>query len=102
MTSPQLETIESQLLEVSPTQLILLLYEVALAACEGEDGELATRTLLELIGALNFEASEIALNLLRLYDYALRMVDQGDFKEAAVILRGLKDAWEQALAAEAN
>lgn len=96
MSHLQLEAIEQQLREINPMQLILLLYEIAIAACEGGDGEQARRALLELIGALNFEASGMALNLFRLYDYALRMVRQENFEEAAFILKELKEAWQRA------
>jgi len=102
VTNPHAEYLRQQVLGASPLQLVLMLYEIAIAACGQRDGERVRRALIELIGALNFEASEIALSFFGLYDYCLRRIREGNFDEAAFLLKGLKDAWERALAAGHN
>jgi flagellin-specific chaperone FliS len=87
----------AHVLGASPTQLILILYDLALAACGRRDTERARRTVTELIAALNFDYEEIAVPLFRLYDYCLRAIGSGSFHEASKILRQLQEAWETAL-----
>jgi len=87
----------AQILGASPMQLILIVYDVALAACGGHDRARARRAVTELIAALNFDYEEIAVPLFRLYEYCLSAIDSGSYHEAAKILRQLKEAWETAL-----
>ena len=87
----------SQILGASPMRLILIAYDVGLAACGRRDAERASRAINELIAALNFDYEEIALGLFRLYEYCLSRVRTGSFDEAAEILRHLKEAWETSL-----
>lgn len=87
----------AQILGASPMQLILILYDQALAGCGRRDGERARRAITELIAALNFDYEEIAIPLFRLYEYCLSAVGSGLFHEASKVLRQLKEAWEIAL-----
>ncbi|HSB73565.1 MAG TPA: flagellar export chaperone FliS [Candidatus Methylomirabilis sp.] len=90
-----------QVLSASPMQLVLMLYELAITGCEARDAERAGKPITELIGALNFDYGEIATDLFRLYEYCHWEIRRGRFREAAEILRGLKRAWEEALAGRA-
>jgi flagellin-specific chaperone FliS len=81
-------------------QLVLMLYDAAIAGCEARDVQRAGRALSELVGGLNFDSGEIAVDLFRLYEYCHWEVRRGHFREAAEILRGLKRAWEEALSAQ--
>jgi flagellar secretion chaperone FliS len=87
-----------QVLGASPMQLVLMVYEVAIVACEARDVQKAGRAVGELIGSLNFDYGEIPSNLFRLYEYCLWELRRGNFINAAKVLRGLKRAWEEALA----
>lgn len=87
----------AQVLGASPMQLILIVYDLALAACGRRDTERARRAITELIAALNFDYEEIAVPLFRLYEYCLGAIGSGSFHEASKILRQLKEAWETAL-----
>lgn len=87
----------SQVLGASPMQLILMIYEIAIVACGRRDMDRARRAVCELIAALNFDYDEIAVPLLRLYEYCLHQIAIGSCDEASKILRGLKEAWEEAL-----
>lgn len=86
-----------QVLSANPTQLLLMVYEHAIVQCEAHDGQRASRAVTELIGALNFDAGEVAVDLFRLYEYCLWEIRKRRFAEAAHILRRLKTAWEDAL-----
>jgi flagellin-specific chaperone FliS len=88
---------EQQVLSASPIQLVLMTYEVAIVSCEAQNGPRASQALTELIGALNFDAGEVAVGLFRLYEYCLREVRRQHFSSALGILRDLKAAWEEAL-----
>ena len=89
---------EQQVLSASPTQLVLMVYDAAIVHCETQDTQRASRALTELIGALNFDAGEIATDLFRLYEYCLWEIRRKRFSDAAEVLRRLKKAWEDALA----
>ena len=92
---------DQQILSASPTQLLLMVYEQAIVQCEARDAQRAGRAVTELIGALNFDAGEVAVDLFRLYEYCLWEIRRQHFTDAAHILRRLKGAWEEALAARA-
>lgn len=89
---------EQQVLSANPMQLLLMVYDAAIVHCENQDGPRASRAITELIGALNFDAGEIATDLFRLYEYCLWEIRRKRFPDAAEILRRLKTAWEDALA----
>ncbi len=88
---------EQQVLSASPLQLLVTVYDQALVGCEARDGDRTRRALTELIGALNFDAGEIALDLFRLYEYCLLETRRQRFPAAAGILRTLRSAWADAL-----
>lgn len=88
---------DQQILSASPTQLLLMVYDQAIVACETRDAHRAGRALTELIGSLNFDAGEIATSLFRLYEYCLWEIHRGGFAPALDVLRGLKRAWDEAM-----
>lgn len=105
----------------SPGQLIVMLYDAGIrncraaqAAIDQRDRDGAAHHLLraqdiisELMASLNVEAGgELAVNLLRLYEYMYRRLvyanvqkDAAAAKEVENLLAGLRDAWAQAAAA---
>ena len=87
-----------QVMSASPMRLVLLLYDLAITGCESRDAERASAPVRELIGSLNFEVDQIAVELFRLYEYCLWEIRRNRFTEAAGILRRLKQAWEEAAA----
>jgi flagellin-specific chaperone FliS len=89
---------DQQILSASPMQLLVMVYEQAIVQCEARDSQRAGRAVTELIGALNFDAGEIATDLFRLYEYCLWEIRRQHFTDAAHILRQLKKAWEDAVA----
>jgi len=89
-----------QILSASPMQLLLIVYEQAIVGCEARDAQRAGRAITELIGALNFDLGELPVSLFRLYEYCLWEIRRGGYPAALQVLRGLKGAWEEALAAQ--
>lgn len=89
---------DSQVLGASPMQLILMIYEIGIAACARRDVDRARRAVCELIATLNFDYDEIAVPLFRLYEYCLNQIATGSCEEASKTLRQLKQAWESAMA----
>ena len=83
---------------MSQQQMLLQLYDFAIAGCVAHDTRKATAAIVELIAALNFDYEEIATGLYRLYDYALREVKAQRYEAAHKVLDGLRDAWHEAFA----
>lgn len=87
-----------QVMSASPMRLVLLLYDLAITGCESRDVERASGPIRELIGSLNFEVDQIAVDLFRLYEYCLWEIRRSRFAEAGGVLRRLKQSWEEAAA----
>ena len=85
-----------QYLNLSPTEVILKLYDAVLLGSKKGDKLLAIRALTELIVSLNFEHQEMSTNLYRLYDYCKRQIYAGQFKHAITVISELREAWAQA------
>ena len=88
--------VEDQLAGLSPVQLLIRVYDVAIVSCARGDRQRLRQALVELIASLNFEYREISLGSFRLYNYCLRQTQMGRFDEVKTILTGLRDAWVQA------
>jgi flagellin-specific chaperone FliS len=81
---------------MSQQQMLLQIYDFAIAGCVAGDVRRATAAIVELIAALNFDYEEIATGLYRLYDYALREVKAHRFDAAHKVLAELRDTWQEA------
>jgi flagellar protein FliS len=88
--------LEEQLAGLSPTQLLIRVYDVAIVSCAQQDRQRLSRALVELISALNFEHREVATRLFQLYNYCLRHGKLGHFDTVKPILVELRDAWLEA------
>src|SRR5207245_11009383 len=80
---------------MSQQQMLLQLYDFAVAGCVAHDGRKASAAIVELIAALNFDYEEIATGLYRLYEYALANVRAKHFDVPRKILPGLRHASRQ-------
>lgn len=87
---------EEQLAGLSPVQLLVKIYDAAIAGCTQRDRDRLSRALVELIAALNFEYRDTAVGFFRLYNYCLRQTKAGNFDAIKPILCDLRDAWCQA------
>jgi flagellin-specific chaperone FliS len=88
--------IEDQLSGLSPVQLLIRVYDVAIVSCVRRDRQRLRQALVQLIASLNFEHHEIAFGSFRLYNYCLRLMQMGRFDEVKAILAELREAWVQA------
>jgi flagellin-specific chaperone FliS len=77
----------------SPIHLVVMAYDLAIAACEKQDFTRATKTVSILRDALNFDYANAAVGLFRLYQWTLDCIRQGDYNSAAQTLRELREAW---------
>ena len=80
----------------SPEKLIWMMYDLGWKSCRGKDRGKASKVLVELIAALNFDHKEMAVSFFELYRYALDRVHSGKFEEAGAVFQSLRDAWETA------
>ncbi len=87
--------VEENLHGLNPVQLLIKLYDVAIASCARRDQGQLSRALVELIAALDFEHRDTALGLFRLYNYCLRQAKTGQFDAVQPILCELRDVWAQ-------
>ena len=88
---------KQQVAAATPAELLLFLYDIAVASCAAQDKERAVSCFSEMIDSLNFEQNEIASGLFRLHEYCLEQVQSGNFAEAHRIVKELRDAWRAAL-----
>ena len=86
-----------QVANESPGRLALLVYDTALRACRRGQRGLLMRALHELIGGLDLEQGEVAVGLLRLFEYALWQLREGNLEEVRQVLQSLRDAWAKGL-----
>ncbi len=85
-----------EILEASPQKLLIKVYDFAIVNCKRKNMEKTNRALSELINALNYDepqAKEIAIGLLKLYQYCQEQMRQGNTEIVATILTDLREAW---------
>ncbi len=85
-----------QIMNMSPEQLILKIYDITIISIKKGDKQRATRAITELIGSLNFDYQEMALGLFRLYRYAQEKIRKGEKSEPLMIMEELRNAWATA------
>lgn len=83
---------EHDIMNASPIHLVVMVYDVAIAACEEKDLTRATRAVSVLRDALNFDYPEAA-GLFRLYQWAMECMRDGDYDNAVSVLRELRESW---------
>ena len=88
--------IQNQAMNLSPTEVILKIYDFSILHLKKGDSQRAMKGITELIVSLNFEQEEVALGLYRLYQYCRDQIVHGNNQEAIVILEGLRESWAQA------
>lgn len=86
---------DEQLDGLSPAQLLLKLYDVAIEHCDRRELERLVSALTELTAALSFDHREVSVTLFRIYDHCIRQGRAGHFGAVRTILVQLRDAWNQ-------
>jgi len=89
--------LRQQIMTASPEKLILMLYELGLRCCRAKDRNKAALVVTELIGALNFDYSQVALSYFRLYRFVQEQIHREKFDDAFIILEGMKEIWEESV-----
>lgn len=86
----------NQINGASPLDLLIMTYDAALAGCGQRDLSRTSRALGVLRDALDYSYNaEIALGFFKLYQYCGDLIRKGEYDEAAIYLRELRDAWQQ-------
>ena len=87
-----------EIMEATPEKLLLKLYDIAIVSCQKKDMVKANDAIGELISSLNYDrkdAKDIAINLLRLYQFSQEQTRKGHFDMAHRILSELRGTWQQ-------
>ena len=87
--------LRDQLAGLTSVELLVKVYDVAIASCKQGDSQRLSRALVELIGGLNFDHREIAIGLFRMYNYCLRNAKSGRFDLVEPVLIELRDVWSK-------
>ena len=85
---------------MDPVPLLIKVYDFTIMNCKKKDSVKASKGLVELMSALNFEIEEVSLGLFRLYQYCQDKIKQEEYDETIPILEGLRDAWIDSLKRE--
>lgn len=88
--------LEEQLNTMSPIQLLVKVYDMAIDACKRGERRRASKALIELINALNFDHEEMANRFLFIYEFCLARVRSGDYDSARETLEEIRNAWVEA------
>jgi len=88
--------IQNEAMNLSPTEVILKIYDFVILHLKKGDTQRAMRGITELIVSLNFEYEEFSVGMYRLYQYCRDQIIHGNTKEAIVIMEGLRESWVQA------
>ncbi|MFZ0390251.1 MAG: flagellar export chaperone FliS [Calditrichia bacterium] len=87
---------QNQILNLSPTELILKIYDLIIISIKKEDISKANSGFTELIASLNFDQKEIAMGLFRLYRYCQECLRKNQYKQALQVVEDLRESWAKA------
>ena len=88
--------VAKDILEASPQKLLIKIYDFAIVHCKKGDVLKTNAALDELIHSLNFELEEpkeIAIGLLRLYQFCEDQMRKGKAEIVYEILTTLRETW---------
>lgn len=89
---------EDQVNTMSPIQLLVKVYDIAIESCQRQDSRRASKAIVELISALNFEYEETANRFYGIYEFCMREIKAGKYDVAIELLQTLRDGWAEAAA----
>ncbi len=90
----------NQVLQSSPEQLLIKVYDYAIINSEKKDMIKTNTAISELIGFLRFDDEtykDLAINLLRLYQFCQDQTRKSNFGIVSKILNELRESWLQAM-----
>ena len=68
------------------------LYELGIEGCAGQNTDLVTAVILELVMSLNFRYADVAEGFYRLYNYCLRECHAGNFDRVIAVFDDLRES----------
>ena len=95
MQNPQQVYQQQAIMNASPLQLVVKLYDLLLQATYRKDQDRVRDVLNTLTESLNFD-HQPAEELFQLYQYCQDLARKEEYDEIREILEPLRDAWEQA------
>lgn len=90
----------NQVLQSSPEQLLIKVYDYAIIHSEKKDMVKTNTALSELIGFLRFDDEtykDLSISLLRLYQFCQDQARKSNFDIVTKILTELRESWLQAI-----
>jgi flagellin-specific chaperone FliS len=100
--NPTISYREQQVFNAGPIQRLLMVYDVAITACNQKDLSRLTQALNLLRSTLDFDQGDASVRLFRLYQYSNDQARVGNWDEAARVLRELVQAWVEVLVRETD
>ncbi len=97
--------IVKEILEADQKKLLMKVYDLAIINAKKGNIEKANNAIAQLIGALNFdnqEAKEVAVGLLKLYQFCQDQIRKRECDIAVRILTDLREAWSTAFKQNTN
>jgi len=88
-----------QVESMQPGELIVAAYDVAIQACEKRDVQRAAAAVYELMNGLDFTYTDVAGQLVVMYDWIYRQIREGELEEAQRFLVELRSAWAEIIQA---
>ncbi len=88
-----------EILEATPQQLLIKLYDFAVVNCQKHDLAKTTKAIQELINSLRFDdenARPISVGFLRLYQFCQEQMRQKNYDIVLKILIDLRETWIKA------
>ena len=95
MQNPQQVYQQQAVMNASPLQLVVKLYDLLLQATYRKDQKRVREVLNTLTESLNFD-HEPAEELFQLYQYCQDLARDENYEEIREVLEPLRDAWEKA------
>jgi len=90
----------NQILNASPEQLFIKVFDFAVIHSEKKDMIKTNNAIQELIGFLRFDDEsykELSINLIKLYQYCQDQTRKSNFDIVTKILTELRESWLQAI-----
>jgi flagellar secretion chaperone FliS len=90
----------NQILNASPEQLLIKIFDFAVINSEKKDMIKTNNAVQELIGLLRFDDEsykDLSINLIRLYQYCQDQARKNNFEIVTKILTGLRESWLEAI-----
>ena len=86
-----------KILTATPEELIVYIYDVAIAACGRKDKIKASEAIQQLISALRYDHKDIASNFYNTYSYILDEVHKENYEDAGEMLKEIRSTWKKAM-----